>query len=95
MTASSGIKLNTDAKIHSEEGFASVFEGLAFDKNRVRRQAIGITDQEGTMVAITNILILPKSHIQSRRYFQRETGGVTGLLCPKIIDEFNNINSVT
>jgi hypothetical protein len=65
------------AKINPENGFASMFEGLAFDPQRLRSQSFAIINEEtnkpvGTITAI----IAPKPWISTQRYFMREENGV-------------------
>jgi len=63
------------AKTEPENGFASVFEGLAFDQEKVRSQSFAIYEQESP-VGVMSFVIAPKTWIAEQRYFMRENGGV-------------------
>jgi len=63
------------AKKKPEDGFASVFEGLAFDPKRVRSQSFALYEQESP-VGVMSFVIAPQAWIAEQRYFARENGGV-------------------
>jgi len=65
------------AKTKPEDGFATVFEGLAFDDSRVRSQAIAIYDQSTSLpAAISSFIIAPAKWVEGKRYFEPKGDGV-------------------
>ena len=62
------------AKIDPENGFASVFDGLAFDPEKVRSQSFALYEKESP-VGVMTAVIAPRTWIAEQRYFARENGG--------------------
>lgn len=70
--------LDNKAKIDPEYGYATVFEGLAYDTSRLRSQAIAIYDKNiNKPVAISAFMIAPADWIANKRYFENTGNGVT------------------
>jgi hypothetical protein len=63
------------AKTKSEDGFAPVFDGVAFDSKRVRSQAFALYEGKSPVGVMTTV-IAPRTWIAEQRYFAREDGGV-------------------
>lgn len=63
------------AKVKAEPGFASVFDGLAFDPENLRSQSTAIYHDEKPIGLMTQV-IAPRKWIESQRYFERDTDGV-------------------
>lgn len=63
------------AKIASQEGFWSMLEGLAFDKDRIRTQVFALVKEE-IPIGIVSFVILPKIHIKNQQYFQKGQDGI-------------------
>ena len=69
--------LDYRAKMVPEPGFASVFDGLAFDPENVRTQSFALlARKEKEPVGVMSAVIAPQSWILNQRYFQRATDGV-------------------
>jgi len=62
------------AKTEKEDGFAPVFDGLAFDSENVRSQAIALYEGDEPVGVMTQI-IAPRKWVEKQRYFEiRENG---------------------
>src|SRR3990167_9256062 len=55
------------AKVTQEVGFASVFNGLAFDPENVRSQSIALYEDDEPVGVMTQV-IAPRSWIEGQRY---------------------------
>lgn len=78
--------LDNKAKIVPQDGYATVFEGLAFDENRVRTQAVVIYDGKvNRPVAVSTFVIAPRTWVQKKRYFEKVNDGI-------IIRDFTTIS---
>jgi hypothetical protein len=72
-----GIGFDERTRFQQGDGYGSLFDGLAFDKENIRTQAVILLDREKeTPVGIMSTAILPQSAFGEQRYFQRVTGGV-------------------
>lgn len=67
--------LDYRAKINPEPGFASTFEGLAFDPDHIRTQSTAIFDKDKPIGLMTHV-IAPRKWIEQQRYFERVDGGI-------------------
>ncbi len=63
------------ARNQREDGFGSVFEGLAFEPGTVRSQTVAVC-YEATPIATMSIVIAPCKWIARQRYFQQSVGGI-------------------
>lgn len=70
--------LDNKAKTSAEDGYATVFEGLSFDPNRVRSQAFAVYNRaEQKPVAVSAFILAPMNWILSKRYFEKTNDGIT------------------
>lgn len=69
------IGLDYRVKAEPEEGFASTFEGLAFDPEKLRSQSFAIYEQDKP-VGVMSLVIAPKPWIEEQRYYKKENNGV-------------------
>ncbi|MCL5970052.1 MAG: hypothetical protein M1450_00920 [Patescibacteria group bacterium] len=61
------------AKAEAENGIASVFDGLAFDPEKIRSQSFAFYEGENP-VGLMSAVIAPRPWIAEQRYFKREEG---------------------
>lgn len=63
------------AKTETEDDFAPVFDGLAYDSENVRSQAIALYEGDEPVGVMTQV-IAPRKWIEKQRYFEREQNGI-------------------
>ena len=63
------------AKTEKEDGFAPVFDGLAFDSENVRSQAIALYEGDEPVGVMTQI-IAPRKWVEKQRYFEIRENGI-------------------
>lgn len=69
--------LDYRARVQAENGFGSVFDGLAFDPDQVRSQSFALYDIEAdTPIGVMSSVIAPREWIAQQRYFERVENGV-------------------
>jgi hypothetical protein len=70
-------RLDSRAKVVSEPGYTSVFEGIDFDPENLRSQSFVLLNREKQEpVAVMCLVVAPKGWIEHQRYFQRTETGV-------------------
>lgn len=69
--------LGMDVRVRDMAGgeFASVFDGLAFDGDKVRTQAFSVF-KEGVPVGLITMAIVPSFYIDQQRYLLKEEDGI-------------------
>lgn len=73
--ANSGLGRDGRTSLENREAVASVFEGLAFDPEKVRSQMFSLMEGEHP-IGVMTFHIVPKSYIEKQRYFKREESGL-------------------
>jgi len=69
--------LDNKARVTTDNEYATVFEGLAFDPHRVRSQAFTIFDKVTRKpVAVSAFILAPTKWILSKRYFEKASDGI-------------------
>lgn len=75
--ASAVATIDYRAKLFRENGYASVYEGLAFDPEVVRSQLFLLSEAANELpVAVLTVIIAPQAWIAKQRYFRRHPTGV-------------------
>jgi hypothetical protein len=72
----SELGMDSRAKSEEEEGYATVFEGLDFDADRVRSQAYFL-EKMGEIIAIITFTITPKKNFTEHKFLFKNNDGVT------------------
>jgi len=71
----SGLGFDYRAKNENSDKIVSVFEGLDFDKNKIRTQSYFLKDRE-KIAAIMTFAIIPQKISKEQRYFKKAEGGI-------------------
>lgn len=81
----SGLGLDYRTKSENSDKFASLFDGLAFDENRIRTQSYFLKDKE-KVAAIITFAITPRKWANEQMYLKKKNSGIE-------ICDFSSLNN--